>query len=267
MYNAIAEHYNAADQFGAISKSHEVAIDQLKKTPISRKKSCKVLDLGVGDGAFLLKLTPFLNSPNLTGIDISKEMLNKANQVLPINPIETSAASASHFLPHHSQDLVLAHFINAYIPIKTLFHEANILTRANGYFSLITTTYDSFPQAQAYLTSFINQDTLLSNIVGHYYKSIVKNTTVAASEDDLKQAFKTHEFQIVEHQRLSIPITLNNIEELTTFGIDGTWFLNTLSIKILPKKFLIARLQRLFTQIFTFPYHDTHVIDVVLAKK
>jgi hypothetical protein len=80
-------------------------------------------------------------------------------------------------------------------------------------------------------------------------------------------SFKQHQFEIIAHQRLEIPIILNTIDELALFGIDGTWFLNSLSMRMLPKYFLIKRLKRLFKKIFTFPYQDTHIIDVVLAKK
>ena len=55
-----------------------------------------------------------------TGIDVSKDMLKRAHESLPLTTIETSATEASHYLPHHNQDLVLAHFINAYIPINTM---------------------------------------------------------------------------------------------------------------------------------------------------
>ena len=163
--------------------------------------------------------------------------------------------------------MVLAHFINAYIPIPILFNQARLLTKDNGLFSIITTTYESFPVAQQHLANFIARETILSNIVGHYYKAVVKNTTVAAGEEELLQAFRQHQFEVIEHQRLHIPITLNNIEELAMFGIEGTWFLNSLSIRMVPKNFLLQRIKRLFTKIFTFPYQDTHVIDVVLAKK
>ena len=202
-----------------------------------------------------------------TGIDVSPEMLKQARKALPLTTIEASAVEASQYLPHHSQDLVLAHFINAYIPVNTLFNQANLLSRANGHFSLITTTYDSFPVAQQHLADFIAQDSLLSCIVGHYYKTIVKNTTVAGSEEELLNSFKQHQFQVMEHQRIRIPITLHNIEELALFGIEGTWFLNSLAIRMLPRNFLLQRMKRVFSKIFTFPYHDTHVIDIVLAKK
>ncbi|TAL64572.1 MAG: class I SAM-dependent methyltransferase [Legionella sp.] len=267
MYNQYADTYSTANRFGSISESHRVAIEQIEKFYLGLKPYYKVLDFGVGDGSFLRKLSHLMPEAEFTGIDVSSEMLRRSREALTVKTIEASVAEASKFLPPHSQDLILAHFINAYIPINILFNEARLLTRANGYFSMITTTYESFPVAQQQLADFIAQDTLLSSVVGHYYKSIVKNTTVAANYDELTLAFNQHQFEIVDHQRLEIPITLNNIDELALFGIEGTWFLNTLSIRMLPKHFLIERLKRLFTRIFTFPYHDTHIIDVVLAKK
>ena len=227
-----------------------------------------MLDFGVGDGAFLQKLQQYMQQAEMTGIDVSTEMLKRAHVALPsLTTIEASATDAERYLPHHSQDLVLAHFINAYIPINILFNQAQLLTRANGHFSIITTTYESFPVAQQQLAEFIARESLLSSIVGHYYKAVVKNTTVAAGEKELLQAITQHQFQIIEHKRLYIPITLKNIDELALFGIEGTWFLNSLSIRMLPKNFLLQRIKRLFNKIFTFPYQDMHLIDVVLAKK
>lgn len=267
MYNDIAAHYATADRFGSISESHQVAIEQIKRAHLGHRPHYKVLDLGVGNGAFLEHLKPFMPEADFTGIDISTEMLARAQNTLALTTIEASATEASRYLPHHSQDLVLAHFINAYIPIHTLFNEADILTRANGHYSIITTTYESFPVAQQQLADFIAQGSLLSSVVGHYYKAMVKNTTVASGLDELMQAFAQHKFRVIDHQRLHIPITLQNIDELALFGIEGTWFLNSLSMRMLPKNFLLQRLKRLFSQIFTFPYQDTHIIDVVLAKK
>lgn len=267
MYDKYANTYDIADLFGAISKSHKIAINQINKNNLALKPGYKVLDFGVGNGVFLKHLQDLFPKAVFTGIDISSEMLKIASQRLELTTIEASAAQACQFLPHHSQDLVVAHFINAYIPIHTLFNQAKLLTKANGCFSLITTTYDSFPVAQKNLADFIAKESLLSRIVGHYYKSIVKNTTVASSEEELLQTFSKYDFKVIEHQRLHIPIVINDINELAQFGIDGTWFLNTLSIRILPKHFLIQRLKRLFNKMFTFPYKDTHVIDIVLAKK
>ena len=267
MYDDIASHYSTANRFGSISVSHECAINQIINAHLGYNPNYKVLDLGVGDGAFLHKLRDHIPQSRYTGIDISAEMLKHAKDTLPLTTIETSATEASHYLPHHSQDLVLAHFINAYIPIEKLFNQAKLLTRANGHFSIITTTYDSFPNAQRQLADFVSQESILSRIVGHYYKAIVKNTTVAAGEDELMNAFTQPQFEVVDHQRIHVPITLNSADELVLFGIEGTWFLNSLSIRMLPKNFLLQRLKRLFSKIFTYPYQDTHIVDVVLARK
>jgi ubiquinone/menaquinone biosynthesis C-methylase UbiE len=268
MYNTIASHYDQADCFGGISASHKCAIEQIEQTNIGYKPNYKILDLGVGDGAFLGRLKRMMPEAEFTGIDVSGEMLKQAKECLDFTAIEASSAEATNFLPSHSQDLVLAHFINAYIPTDVLFSEAQMLTRANGYFSIITTTYEAFPLAQKYLADFIAEGSILSNIVGHYYKEVVKKTPVAASKEDLLRAVDQHNFEIVKHERLEIDITLNNIDELAQFGIEGAWFLNILSIPtMLPKSFLLQRIKRLLEKIFTFPYHDTHIIDVVLAKK
>lgn len=267
MYTENTNQYQTADRFGSISDSHRIAIEQIRQENLGHRKGYKVLDFGVGDGAFLEKLRNFLPEACFTGIDISTEMLARAERTLPLTTIEANAAQASHYLPHHSQDLVLAHFINAYVPIHTLFNEADLLTRSNGHFSLITTTYESFPVAQQNLANFISQGSLVSKVVGHYYKSAVKTTTVASGQEELLTAFEQHQFKVVQHQRLHIPITLNNIDELALFGIEGTWFLNSIPIRMLPRNFLVERLKRQLSKIFTFPYSDTHIIDVVLAKK
>ncbi|WP_419420934.1 methyltransferase domain-containing protein [Legionella sp. D16C41] len=266
-YNNISDNYATADMFKSISYSHQVAIKQIKKAHLGRRINYKVLDFGVGNGAFLAKLKSYMPVADFTGIDISNKRLALARKALHLTTIEASATEASRYLPHHSQDLVLAHFINAYIPIQVLFNQANLLTKKNGYFSLITTTYESFPVAQQQLAEFIAEDSLVSTVVGHYYKAMVKNTTVSTGLDELLEVFNQHHFKVIEHQRLRIPITLNNIDELARFGIEGTWFLNSISVRMLPKNFLLERLKRLFSKIFTFPYHDTHIIDIILAKK
>ncbi|MGQ3889351.1 class I SAM-dependent methyltransferase [Legionella sp. CNM-1927-20] len=266
-YNNITDNYATADMFKSISHSHQEAIKQIKKAHLGNQAGYKVLDFGVGNGAFLAKLKPYMPNADFTGIDISSKRLALARKTLPLTTIEASATEASRYLPHHSQDLVLAHFINAYIPIHTLFSQADLLTHENSYFSLITTTYESFPVAQQQLANFIAEDSLVSTVVGHYYKAMVKNTTVSAGLDELLQVFNQYQFQVVEHKRLHIPIKLNNVEELARFGVEGTWFLNSISVRMLPKNFLLERLKRLFNRIFTFPYHDTHIIDIILAKK
>lgn len=268
-YNNVAGGYaTASDQFGSISLSHEAAINQILNSNLDATPHIKILDLGVGDGAFLQKLQKHFKKSQFTGIDISAEMLKHAKAALPsITTIETSATEASQLLPHHSQDLLLAHFINAYIPIDKLFTQASLLASPNGCFSFITTTYDSFLNGQQQISEFSTKKSILSRIVKRFYKNVLKNTTVAANKDELIQTFAKYQFEIIDHQRLSIPIALNNINEGMVFGIQGTWFLNGLPYCILPKKFIQWIVKLVVCKIITFPYKDTHLIDIILAKR
>ena len=255
------------DEFGAVSLSHAQAIKQIQLAGFTQRPQCKVVDLGVGDGGFLKALKAVIPYGEFTGIDVSAEKLKRAKASLPLTTFEMSASDVVHYLPHHSQDLVLAHFINAYISMNTLFNCANTLAHSSGYFSLITTTYDSFPATQQHLANFIDRGSRWSSVVGHYYKSLLKNTTVAASEENLLAQFAQNNFQLCAHERIEVPMEFKNLDTLALYVLESTWFLNSLTVRMLPKHFLLQRVKRLFTELFTFPYQDVHIIDVVLAKK
>lgn len=269
-YDSIAAHYNIANRFGTLEKSHASALAQIQKEHLAEHRThFKVLDFGVGDGAFLNKIKQLIPQAELTGIDVSKEMLKKAKEKVEFHDIHGDSSKADKYLPLHTQDLVIAHFINAYIPMNILLQQAKWMTKANGYFSYITSTYESFPFSQTKLAEFIAQDTFLSSIIGHYYKKITENTPVASGLEEIMQKMHQFDFQICHHQRININIHFNNIDEAIEFGIKGSWFLNTLSAgpAPLPKQFIIEKFKNIFNKIFTFPYEDKQIIDVILAKK
>ena len=56
MYNSFASQYATADCFGSITDSHTCAISQITRAHIGLRPHYKILDFGVGDGAFLKKL-------------------------------------------------------------------------------------------------------------------------------------------------------------------------------------------------------------------
>jgi ubiquinone/menaquinone biosynthesis C-methylase UbiE len=267
-YNNIAESYmSSADRFGAITQSHEAAIAQIEQLHLEASPYYKILDLGVGDAAFLAKLKKKLPLAKFTGIDLSPGMLKRAQAALDLTTIEASAVEASQHLSHNSQDLVLAHFINAYVPIDPLFQEANGVTREGGHFSMITTTYESCPLAQQQIATFFAKNSFIRCLAKLYYNAVIKHTTVAANSEALLQTFSKYHFQVVAHHRLYIPIKFTTVDELISFGIEGGWFVNVFSIPILPKKFVIRQLKHFLSKILTFPYEDRQVIDIVLACK
>jgi ubiquinone/menaquinone biosynthesis C-methylase UbiE len=269
-YDTIAKDYGLANRFGTLEKSHALAFTQIQNAQLGeQRQQYKILDLGVGDGIFLQKLKALIPQADLTGIDLSAEMLKKAKQGLNFLDIHGDSQEADKYLPLHMQDLVIAHFINAYMPIKSLFQQAKWMTKANGHFSYITSTYDSFPSSQMQLAKFVAEDSFLGSIVGHYYKKIVEKTPVASGLDEIMQEMQHFGFTVCDHERIHIPVYFEHIDDMIEFGIKGSWFLNTLSAgpTPLPKQFIIERFKRVFHKIFHFPYHDEQIVDIFLAKK
>lgn len=268
VYNDIAAQYETADRFGALTQSHASAFSQLAQIPRVELLQGRILDLGIGSGRFLHTLFQEFPKASYAGIDISSEMLALAKESIPsLTTIEGGAESATQYIPLHSQNLILAHFVNAYVPIDTLFHQADLLLSSGGYFSVITSTYDSFPATQQYLRDFISQKTLLSKVVGHYYTSAVKQTQVAANQQALLETFEQYHFRVVAHQHLKIPVFIPHVHALLNFGIQGTWFLNNKSADLFSNALLKRGAIYVCEKIFPFPYQDVHWVEVVLAQK
>jgi len=267
-YDSMGESYSTADIFGSLTKSREVALKQVHESEFfTHPHQYRIIDLGVGDGSFLKLMHQKVPQAELTGVDVSKEMLRVAKSQVNFHDIHCSAADADKHLPIHTQDLVIAHFISAYVPIQTLFHQAKLMSKAEGLFSFVTSTYESFPESQTQIAKFVAKDSLLGNLVGHYYKTILSKTPVASGIEEIESLCKQLDFKIVDHQRIHVPIYFENVEKLAEFGIDGSWFLNTLPETPFSKDFIIERIKRFVVKIFQFPYHDDHIIDVILLKK
>lgn len=258
--------HHIADCYGAISRSHQCALEQFRKIKFLNRTDCNILNIGTYDHIFIEKLKALISSIDKTEENILDQSRyvpqNISFQTINVNSIETN-----QHISEASQDAIIAHLIDTEIPNDALFSKAHRLIKEDGVFSVITTTHESFPVAQRHLADFIAKGGLISNIVGHYYKTVVKNTTVAADEESLLTAVKSHHFEILFHERIEIPMHFETLEELELFAIEGGWFISRLSIPMIPKSFLLQNLRRTFEKMFTFPYQDTHVIDVVMAKK
>lgn len=146
VHDSVARHYNSGG--GIIAAKNRIVAERLAARWQGRTEPLRVVDLGVGDGALLAHLSAQGLPMQMTGVDVSPAMLREAGQRVPLTTLEARAEEADRHLPHGSYDLVLAHFILAYVRPEKLFPVAHRLLAPGGVLSLATTVIDG---GQAYL--------------------------------------------------------------------------------------------------------------------
>src|SRR5437660_1768796 len=67
--------------FGAAENEHSKILYETIKKYIKPEQPCRILDLGCGSGASLLKLSRFLSKGFLAGVDISKANIEEARRL------------------------------------------------------------------------------------------------------------------------------------------------------------------------------------------
>ena len=268
-YDAIGENYSNADMFGSITRSHNVAIEQIKKIIVDRGRALNILDLGVGDALFVKRLENDCPNANYTGIDISSKMLKIARKSCPfLKTIHCSAIEAYKHLPANSQDIVIAHFINAYIGADELFEQARLMMNNQSILSFITSTYDSFPILHKQVSNVKTKNQFINKLVNKFYNASNEITKTPRNKEDLLKTLDAHQFEIIFHKRIEVPLYFKDDEQLYGFSIDGGWFLNVLFVfKFLPRALFKFLYKNYANQIFDYPIQDKHIIDIVLAKK
>ena len=140
VHDAVASSYNSAD--GPIALKNETVFARLRQRWAGRQQPLRVADLGVGDGALLEQLSTLPLPWQLTGLDVSAAMLARAARRVALTPVLAPAQEAAAHLPAASFELVLAHFILAYVPRRPLLAQARQLLAPGGLFSLATTVLE-----------------------------------------------------------------------------------------------------------------------------
>src|SRR5262245_43389222 len=119
-YNdVVATHYDLDPQ-GVIGRSLDRGIAQMKEEGLLDGGELRVLDIGMGTGLFLEKLShaaggrigPF-------GIDLAENMLDVARRRLPgLEEVVGDAARLEDFFPGGGFDCVWSYFVHGFIPVR-----------------------------------------------------------------------------------------------------------------------------------------------------
>src|SRR5262249_48109704 len=134
----IAPHYDR-DPYGVTGRSLDRAIDQIKRRAADTLYApLRVLDVGMGTGAFLAKLRNHAAYLRPFGIDVSEKMIDIARTRLPdLVAAVDDAANLEEQFEAESFDLVSTHFVTGFVPLAVLAPKIHRRLEVGGYWSLV----------------------------------------------------------------------------------------------------------------------------------
>lgn len=264
LYDRIAETYNqkaSADVLSAANNTAFSLITQHAKQPMS------ILGLGVGDGVCLLPYQEQYPEAKLFGLDVSENMLKKAKDLLNCEVFHGDISQTSSLITQDKFDLILAHFVSAYVPVTTTLKECKKTLTDKGLVSLVTNTSASFSKMQKVLTKLGQSSNPFNKLVSFHVKKALKTIYVPRDTAHLKQLFESNGFKLHELKTLDIPIDLKTETDVFDFFVNGGWFASGLVHPLLPKCFFHKIIKRLIHEHVTVPYKDTLQVVVAIGSK
>lgn len=247
MYNnAIASNYDR-DRFRLLADSYQTVIQQIKNN-LAADKISTILDLALGTGTVLLELKKIFPQAKLSGIDISEKMIAIAREKMEIDTFHDDTKNIGKYISPNSIDLILVHFLLAYIAPKTIIESTAKLLKPGGFCSIATSTYQSFPLLQKLASQFLTPEEL--NIA-----------QVPQHPDALISLLNSFGFKIVETNILKKKVEFVNFNEAYTWGINSGWFTQYLINLSSEKIKLISDQQDIF------PLENEFQAVIIIAQK
>lgn len=239
------------DPFGLFAAVRARLLSQVERVfePGSLRQ---VADLGAGTGEALRALHGPYPQARLTAVDLSADMLEVARHKLPGAQAAfhaVSALDAPRLLPEASQDLVLTHFLMAYVPPAELLPVVRRLLRPGGYYSVATTTYAGFGRLRDLALEVVSEET------------IREFSHAPDSPDSLRKAMRQNGLEPVAEDFVRLDVSFASIDELLHFALSGGWLAEDVARQFEPQ---IAFLREEASDLF--PLSTSVEAPVMLAR-
>jgi ubiquinone/menaquinone biosynthesis C-methylase UbiE len=215
-YDEKTAHRYDEDAFGILQKTLSVVLNQIRRH-LGTKAAPVILDLGCGTGSMLLTLLRQFPDALVHGIELSPGMLKLADQKLrkagftarltvgDIQQIEQHTEAGAH-------DLACCHFVLSCVQATPMLGGVFRSLRSGGLFSVLTTTYDSFPNVQAFAASLLTPEQLRAL------------APVPHDHDHAAHLLRDSGFEVLEQERIEVPVHFDDFAALEHFGVVQGWF-------------------------------------------
>jgi len=263
LHDAVARHYNSSD--GIIGAKNRVVYEALAARFSDHSGPIRVVDLGVGDGALLEQLQALPQPLAMTGLDISSAMLRRAAERVPLSVVLGSAEEAASHLPAGAFDLVLAHFILAYVRPQALLEQVRLLLSPVGVLSLTaTTTEGGAPFYEALDKYFHRTRHPLKRLIGWAADRALASSHMPSDGAELQRRIDDAGLRVLSRQTLHVPVVFETPEAAYRFGIEEGWAVNILAVPGVPLSVANA-VARYGLRQCEYPFKVTQVIEIFEA--
>lgn len=261
LHDAVAAGYNSGS--GIIAEKNREVATSLGERLRHHAGPLEVVDLGVGDGGMLAALASLDLSMTLTGLDVSAAMLQRAATRIPLATVHAPAQRAAEVLPAHAFDLVLAHFILAYVERRTLLEQARELLAPGGVLSLVTTTEEGGgPFFEGLDRFFLRSRNPLKRLIGKVCQRAIAQSHVPKSFDVLEAEIHAAGLVVLRRETMRQHVSFEDAAAAYRFGIEEGWAANFLATPGVPVPAAKA-IARWGTRQATYPFSFTHVIEML----
>jgi SAM-dependent methyltransferase len=264
IHDSVARHYNSED--GIIAAKNRIVAERLVARWHGRTEPLRVVDLGVGDGALLGHLSALALPMHLTGVDVSPAMLEAARRRVRLAPVRARAEEADRHLAHGGFDLVLAHFILAYVRPRDLFPVARRLLAPGGVLSLVSTVLEG---GQAYYDAldrhFRRTRHPGKRLIGWAADRALARSYMPADAAAIETGLREAGLTVEGRHTLRVPVRFASPREAYRFGIEEGWAVNILAVPWVPVR-LAQGVALWGLEQCDYPFEVTTTIEVVEAS-
>jgi len=267
VYDQVSVTYDPVfvDRSNIHSESTQVAFDQINQA-MGHDQEEKFLDIGAGTGKFLKRLSEQYPHAKLYGSDISAGMLEKGKSLFGMQTIHSDCLSLHHHFPAEDFNLIITHFIYAYVNMTKVFSQADYLLKPGGLLSVITTTKDAFPKFRAHLENSKRLFNPLKILLKHTILYAMDHLHVPHNSEHVDALIHDSNFEIIEKKCLNIDIFFKDEEDAYDFLFRGGWAASFFDHKFLPHK-IIDFLAKYGLSMMSYPFTDQCYVDVLLLRK
>lgn len=263
IYDKAVKHYSQDVSAEVLDKSNKLVIDFIAKHYPQIKK---ILALGIGDGFFLVPYMRAYPKAKLAGLDISVNMLEKAKKTLGCETHHGGIAEASSIVQDKDFDLLMAHFVCAYVTPHEILRESKKLLKKGGYLSLVSNVEASFPKMHSLYQNYVSQKGFLRSYLKKHIDQSLETVTVPKDVESFVKQVEQEGYSLLQKESLTIEVSFDDAESLYQFFVGAGWFANGLVHSLLPVGVIKFIFKRLIKKLIQFPCCDALKIAVITAK-